>query len=200
MATETEPDVSAATIAAAIRETSDDSSSASFAFKSIADIQSTIRAIDTKMGILLAALAIPLKDAVVAIHAWQGTASWLRDFALVAAILCYLGAIALALATLSGIGSAHAHVEGSPEVPTFFAGGLYPLSARDALVRRRRVRSRIDFAEFERAMPRNSTEIRRELAAEIMMLAYIRDLKLLRQRFAFGLTGASLLLGFVAII
>jgi hypothetical protein len=36
-----------------------------------------------------------------------------------------------------------------------------------------------------------------DIAAEIMQLAYIRDLKILRQRYAFLFTGIAFLLGFI---
>jgi len=149
------------------------------------------------MGILLAALAIPLHSVADAISVWHGTENLFRDAATVAGLVCYVAAIAISIGALAGIGSAQGHVEGAPASTTFFAGGLYRLSIFDAFARRRGIKSKLSLTEFLDALPRETEGVRRELAAEIMTLAYIRDIKLLRQRLAFGFSGAALLLAFL---
>jgi len=49
-----------ARVLAALESSSEDNRSVTFVLEAVKDIQETIRAIDTKVGILLAALAIPI--------------------------------------------------------------------------------------------------------------------------------------------
>ena len=165
--------------------------------ESIKDIQGTIRAVDAKIGILLAALAFPLKD--VAEHYISAHSSGI-SFASVLftlAVISYGFGILLSVLTLSGIGGSHYHATGSGNFNTFYAAGLFRLSFMDALFRRKEVRSTMSVEEFVDGIPKTCDRMLLDLASEMMQLAYIRDLKILRQRYAFLFTGVAFLLGFV---
>jgi hypothetical protein len=187
-------------VAKAIERQTDESSLLAFGYESIKDIQATIRAIDTKMGILLAALAIPLSSVGERLAQMHEGASPVGTVVIVLSASCYFLAIVATIGTLSGIGTAHVHVEGTSNFSTFYAGGLYDLKIVDAFLRRKKLRSSMTVDEFQAALPRTIEDTMRELSSEIMTLGYIRDLKILRQRLAFGFSAAAYLLaalGFV---
>lgn len=187
-------------IVGAIDRQTDEGAIMEWCLEAIKDIQGTIRAIDTKMGILLAALVIPLKDVAERFVTMHKAAGNVGSLLIVLAILSYLLGIFVAIATLSGIGTAAVHVEGTPKLNTFYAGGLFKFSAIDAFLRRRTVRSSLSVAEFAEAIPKTCDEMTVDLSSEIMTLAFIRDLKVYRQRLAFGFTAAAFLLGSVGFV
>jgi hypothetical protein len=193
------PDTNADLVASIDRQT-DESAIMAWCLEAIKDIQGTIRAIDTKMGILLAALVLPLKDVAERFISMHSVAGNIGSIVIVSATISYLLGIFVAIATLSGIGTAHVHVEGTPALNTFYAGGLYKFNLLDAFFRRRDVRSRLSVPEFASAIPKTCDQMTADLSSEIMTLAYIRDLKVLRQRLAFGFTAAAFLLGAVGFV
>jgi hypothetical protein len=187
-------------VASAIERQTDEGSVLEFGFESIKDIQATIRSIDTKMGILLAALALPLTSVAGRLTEMHQGAGALGTASIVLSAVCYFLAIVATIATLSGIGTAHIHVEGTSGMSPFYAGGLYNLSIVDAFYRRKNIRSSMTVDEFAGTIPRTYDALVKELAGEMMTLGYIRDLKVLRQRMAFGFSAAAYLLAALGFI
>ncbi len=188
---------------AALESALDHESSVYFMVESIKDIQETIRAIDTKVGILLAALAVTIpfvRDAIAAVHI-NGFAFDARHILGSIAIVILVIAAAVAIRALSGIDNAAAHIrtEAKPD-NAFYAGGLFALRATDALFSRRSLQSRRSLEDFIGTMPRTFAMVEGHLAHEIMSVAYIRDVKLYRQRWAFRLTGIAGLLGLLSLV
>ncbi|MGH7729573.1 MAG: hypothetical protein ACREM2_12405 [Vulcanimicrobiaceae bacterium] len=183
-------------IATANRE----STETQFLFASVADIQGTIRAIDTKVSILLAALAIPLPLVRERFAAWHAHPfAWSAPDVLAALAIVVYGLAALAaLRTLGGIGNAGRNIEGARHANAFYAGGLFRWSWPDLFVSRSGVRSNRSLAEFVKGLPASTEDVVLDLASEVMTLAYIRDLKLYRQRGTLSLTVAALALGLLA--
>ena len=184
-------------LVASVDRQTDEGATMAWGLESIKDIQGTIRAVDAKIGILLAALAFPLKD--VAEH-YISTHSNGISFASVLftlAIISYGLGILLSVLTLSGIGGSHYHATGTEHFNTFYAAGLFRLNFIDALFRRKEMRSTMSVEKFVDEIPKTCDRMLLDLAAEIMQLAYIRDLKILRQRYAFLFTGIAFLLGFI---
>ena len=183
-------------IASVDRQT-DEGAAMSWGLESIKDIQGTIRAVDAKIGILLAALAFPLKDVAeryISVHS-SGISVASAFFTL--AIISYGIGILLSVLTLSGIGASHYHATGTEHFNTFYAAGMFRLNFIDALFRRKEVRSTMTVEKFVAEIPKTCDRMLLDIAAEIMQLAYIRDLKILRQRYAFLFTGIAFLLGFI---
>ena len=172
-------------------------------FEAIKDAQGTIRAIDTKVGILLAALAIPLPYIVAAVqfaHAhgmrlgFAGVFGWL-------ALAAYIVAAYVAIRSLTGIGNAGGHVlkeQSSPDV--FYLGGLYQMHWLDAALNRNRSLSRRSVEQIAASIPREGAGAVRVLVNELMALAFIRDVKVFRQRVAFEFTAAAFVIGILALI
>jgi len=164
--------------------------------ESIKDIQGTIRAVDAKIGILLAALAFPLKDVAERYIASHSSGISFASVFFTLAIISYGLGILLSVLTLSGIGGSHYHATGTRHFNTFYAAGLFRLNFIDALFRRKEMRSTMSVEKFVDEIPKTCDRMLLDLAAEIMQLAYIRDLKILRQRYAFLFTGIAFSFGF----
>lgn len=165
-----------------------------FLLGAVADMQTTIRAVDTKVGILLAALTLPLRfagDAVAHAHALHG---FLRigDLAGLLGGLAYAGAAVMALRTLVGVLSPAGAVPGVTRYNTFYAPKLYDLRPLDAFLDRGSHTPRMSLQQFVAAVPGSEHSVVEDLSAEIMALAYIRDIKLKRQTYTFVFSGAAI--------
>jgi len=192
-----------ARILASIERTGSDERSVSFMMEAVKDIQGTIRGIDTKVGILLAGLAIPIplvQEAFVAMHQHglvltpQSIAGW-------TAFVVYVLAALIAVRALTGIGNAAQHVVGDEQPDDiFYAGGLFPLSLIDAILTRSNITARRSRENFIAGIPRNVEDVLAHLAHEVLSLAYIRDLKIHRQQIAFELTAVAIVLGAIALV
>jgi len=173
-----------------------------FLLEAIKDIQGTIRAVDTKVSILLAALAIPLPQVAVFFAYWHArgfSATW-GHMLMVLAIVLYITAVYIAVKTLVGIGDATGHVRGVRMQNTFYAGGMFRLNWRDSLADRLSLKSSKTVDEYIASLPSTRIGMVEELAIEMMALAYIRDLKLYRQRSAFTATVTAGAIAFIALI
>lgn len=173
-----------------------------FLLSSIKDIQGTIRAVDTKVAILLAALAIPLPQVAMFFTYWhsRGFAASPPHLIMVVAVAFYVLAVYVAVKTLVGIGDATGHVLGVRLQNTFYAGGMFSLDWRDSLLDRKSVISSKSMDEYIAMLPATREAMVEELATETMALAYIRDIKLYRQRLAFSATLAAGALGVIGLI
>lgn len=192
-----------ARVLASIEKTGDDERSVSFMMDAVKDIQGTIRAIDTKVGILLAGLAIPIplaQAAFVEMHQ-HGVVLGLRTAAGWLAFIVYVLAALIAVRALTGIGNAAQHVSGDEQPDDiFYAGGLFPLGIIDAILTRRNVTSRRSRENFIAGIPRSVDDVLTHLAHEVLSLAYIRDLKIHRQQLAFELTAVAIVVGALALV
>ena len=83
---------------------------------------------------------------------------------------------------------------------TFYAGGMFRLNWRDSLADRLAVKSSKTVDEYIASLPSTRGGMVEELAIEMMALAYIRDLKLFRQRSAFAATVTAGAIAFIALI
>ena len=174
-----------------------------FLIEAVKDIQGTIRAIDTKVGILLAVLAIPLPIVQSALHDVHTRGATLTA-ALVLGGLAFLAWVTAALVgirALTGLGNASKHVRAAtPPDDLFYAGGQYRLRWIDVLLTRDTPISEWPVEDFAASVPMTAESANRHLAFEVLSLAYIRDLKIFRQKVAFELTAVAIVLGFLALV
>lgn len=173
-----------------------------FLLSSIKDIQGTIRAVDTKVAILLAALAIPLPQVGLFFTFWHSAryAASAPHIIMALAVAFYVVAVYLAVKTLVGIGDATGHIRGVRMQNAFYAGGMFALDWRDLLANRAGTISSKSMDEYIAMLPATQEAMVEELATETMALAYIRDIKLYRQRWAFMATvaaGAAAVVGLI---
>jgi len=192
-----------ARVLAALESSSEDNRSVTFVLEAVKDIQETIRAIDTKVGILLAALAIPIPFVDKAFSAIYQHSVPVGPRTIVGAIafIAYILAALIGVRALTGIGNAAEHVAGDERPDdVFYAGGLFALGWIDAVLTRRNLRSRRSLENYVAGIPRSAAAVLHHLAHEVLSLAYIRDLKIHRQRIAFELTAAAVVLGALALV
>ena len=174
-----------------------------FLIEAVKDIQGTIRAIDTKVGILLAVLAIPLPIVQTALHDVHAHGATLTPANVLGALafLAWVTAALVAIRALTGVGNAAKHVRAEqPPDDLFYAGGQYRLGWIDALVTRDAPLSSRSIEDYAAAVPAAPEAVNLHLSFEVLSLAYIRDLKIFRQKIAFELSAAAIVLGFLSLI
>lgn len=171
-----------------------------FIHRAVEENQLNIRAIDVKIGALLAAVLLPLA-AVARIFAhlenfygiWPHWSMFAINMAFLVSWLLALGCLVLAIAAID---NPAIHV---PNVKlykgSFYAGGMFRLSLTDALMNRPGVIATKSPADYMNELPTTDSEILSELAFEQMKLAYIRDVKMNRLKWGIRFAGAWLSLG-----
>lgn len=176
-----------------------------FLYASISDIQNTIRLIDAKIGFIVVFLLIPLSKlgkittsfiCLYPVYAsmWQQLLFFILLF--VFAGLWFL-AFLCAFKAVSSIDNPAYHIAGYKKMKgTFFSGGLYKLNLADAVINRRSLLSTQNVNEHTAILPQDSAQLIDELTFDQMKLAYIRDIKLFRQKWAYRLTFIWLSVGF----
>lgn len=192
-----------AVLAREIARQAGDYTQISLVTEAVRDAQGTIRAVDTKVGILLAALAIPLPYVVTAVSAAERNGLHLTFGTVCGSLAATLYVVAgfVAIRALIGIGNAAAHVKRSERLPdVFYLGGLYKLGWIDAMFNRRGIVSRRELEEIAGAVPRDAERALKVLVNELMTLAYVRDVKLHRQKTAFELAASAFILGLFALM
>lgn len=176
-----------------------------FLREAILDTQSTIRAIDTKLGAFLAALIIPFSllgrawahiSSVCTLEPqWIGVVLSILFFAL---WLLAIGCITLGLAAIDNPGKHIAKTTKTEDV--FYAGGLFKLHLIDALLNRKKITAHLSLEDYLAKVPRTNSEIEVHLSLEKLKISYIRDVKLHRLKTGYRLalcwviTGASIFL------
>lgn len=160
-------------------------STAEFIKEAILDTQTTIRALDTKIGALLAALLIPFPFLG---RIWSHvTYICTLEPKLLGQILFFSFFIAWALAILSlarglsAIDNPAKHIINSnKQKGIFYGGGLFEFGIIDSVLNRRIIKSSKDVKSHLAELPSSQEEINEELAFEQMKLIYIRDIKIYR--------------------
>lgn len=192
-----------AVVAREIARQAGDYTQVSLVTEAVRDAQGTIRATDTKVGILLAVLAIPLPYVISAVSAAERIGLHLTFGTVFGslAVTLYVVAGFVAIRALVGVGNAAAHVTRSERPPdVFYLGGLYRLGWIDAIFNRRGIVSRRDLDEIAGTVPRDAEKALRVVVNELMTLAYVRDVKLHRQKTAFELAASAFVLGLFALM
>jgi hypothetical protein len=166
-----------------------------FLYSSISDIQSTIRAIDTKISFLIVVLSLPStgfdKVSKYFLLAWAGSKKdsislALYSVAVICSLIFWFLAFLTAIRTVVAIDDPSEHILYKVK-PTgsFYCRRLFDLKFIDAVFHSRSAISNRTVLQIADALPKDENELIQELAFEQMKLAYIRDLKLLRQKWSF---------------
>jgi len=178
-----------------------------FMYHSINDMQATIRSVDTKLGFILILNIIPITN-VGKIYSGifqilsTGDGWIIQIFKAVIIVMCSILWLLASVCTYKGITAIddpRSHVRSLNEQAkgTFYSGGLYDRNFIDAVFNRPSVLSKKAFAEYCKEMSATDDQILKELTFDKMKLAYIRDMKLIRQKWAFRFTVCWVILGFL---
>ena len=162
-----------------------DSDKSKFILNSILDTQATIRAIDVKIGYLLAALLVPfaLLGRIWA-HLFNIHATlpfYIGDLLFFAFLLTWIFSILCLIRALSAIDNPAIHIIDHRNYNgIFYSGGLYQFEFFDSFQNRKSIRASENVVSFLAKVPDSERNIQNELAFEQMKLIYIREIKLHR--------------------
>lgn len=173
-------------------ESRDNEAQLRFLFAAMQDAQGVIRATDTKVVALLAALVVPLtklskiwsvcRDFLAALDGFSAFCGGLLILTFSAAwILSFCATVR----TLFHVDNPSEHVDGDKPTGCFYAPSLFKVSLRDVFTPRR-LDSTAQFHQFFAQLPTTDYDVRRELTFEHMKLVYIRTVKLARAGVAYA--------------
>jgi hypothetical protein len=171
-----------------------------FLHRAVEENQLTIRAIDMKIGALLAALLLPLGAASRIFahleHFYRLWPHWpmfaVNSMFLVAWLLA-LGCLVLGIAAIDNPAAHIPHAKAYKGC--FYGGGLFKLRLSDALVNLGDVMANKNPTDYMNQLPVTDLEILGELTFEQMKLVYIREMKFNRLKWGVRLAGVWLVLG-----
>ncbi|WP_222834702.1 hypothetical protein, partial [Geobacter metallireducens] len=125
-----------------------------------------------------------------------GPGQW-QLWALIMLFLCtWFAAFVAAMRSVMAIHNPKSHVTFTDcPIGTFYNDGLYDLGLRDAFINRD-ISSKVRLEDYVKKLPDTIDAIKQELVFEQMKLAYIRDMKEVRLKWAYILVMAWLVCGF----
>jgi hypothetical protein len=177
-----------------------------FLYSSITDIQSTIRANDTKaavvMGILILALSntgkIYLNFSKLHQAVYCGQGQWQLWALIMLFFVTWLAAFIAAIRAVMAIHNPASRITVTDRPSgTFYNGELYDLGLGDVFVTRN-VTSKVSLEDHVKNLPDSIENIKQELVFEQMKLAFIRDMKAVRLKWAYILVMVWLACGFLS--
>ena len=166
-----------------------------FLYSSISDIQSTIRATDTKVGALMIVLLVPVSSlgkvffVLRSFYKASEFGAWKAAFWIYAGLfsLTWLLAFLAAFRVFLAIHNPREHIKSAPENGgRFYRGGLFKLHLIDVFRPPRNLMSSHSVKELAESLPSDLGALTEELVFEQMKLAYIRDIKAHRQNWAYN--------------
>ncbi|MDD5052501.1 MAG: hypothetical protein PHO27_07205 [Sulfuricurvum sp.] len=166
----------------------------------INDTQSTIRAIDVKIGALLTGMLLPIASlGKIWGHLNHLSLAINQVIAIIAGILFFslwILAVLLLVRAISAIDSPTNHIIDSNQYKgSFFGAYLYRFGWRDLILNRTKNKAIKKVSQFLCDYPDSADSIALELTFEHMKLIYIRDMKLFRLNIALKIGFAWLSLG-----
>lgn len=177
-----------------------------FLYQSISDTQGTIRAIDTKLSIIIAILSLPFTTIGKICNRFYRIPELYQQYPQKALAytmftvfgLLWLMAFVISFRGLIGIDNPSLHIKKSNNIKgIFFNGDLYRCKFVDAFTNSKKVLSIRTLNQQIGMLPTTKKELVNELAYEQMKLTYIRHMKQLRHNWAYQMTFYWLILGFL---
>lgn len=172
-----------------------------FLTQAINDVQSTIRAIDVKIGFLFVLVflpstqAAPLKDYI---QASGRTMGW-EDTLLLIIMAAWVLSIYMLFMSVGAISNPSTKVTGPKPSGIYHGSGLYEISFLD-LFTNSRVRSEKTVDELNGEISGKVDDLEKELIYELLKVSYVRDMKAARfvaclRATIFWVIGALVLIG-----
>jgi hypothetical protein len=169
-----------------------------FIYAAIGDCQSTIRAIDVKLGALLAGIFIPIASLDKIWLIMEGFSSKVGSFSSLIISLFFILWLVIAFVlvkTIAAIDNPKDHVSDSSLYSgCFYNGGQFQFGVLDSFFNRKSIQSKNSVAVISTRYPGESCIVN-ELSFDHLKLAYIRDIKLHRLRFGILATFCWALVG-----
>ena len=164
-----------------------------FIYDSIHDIQSTIRAVDTKVATLLIVISIPLTNiGKIVNHLENLLFKGYRIFGwilVVVFVLSWILSLVAAVRAITAIDDPLKHINNSSRFKgAYYGGKLYKMGFIDVFLNRDILKASKDVDGHYVDFPEQDIDIAKELIFEQMKLAYIRDIKICRFNFSIQAT------------
>jgi hypothetical protein len=169
-----------------------------YLISSIVDIQGTIRALDSKVGIIFVILSIPFgsigkiyNTCKILLLSGSKAAPYfnIHLFLIFIFLILWILAFICAVRAVISIENPSEHIVNSGDYTGFFyCGGMYQFGLLDSFFNRKNIKAVKDVKKHVDSLPISQQQINEELAFEQMKLAYIRDVKSIRQKWAYRFT------------
>jgi hypothetical protein len=177
--------------------------SISFLTSAIEDTQNIIRAIDIKMQIAFGILIVPATNVgdiiTTSVNLFSAGGIFLK-----AVVVCFfviwLIALYICLKCLAGIGNPIPHIKNDKDVSgTFYLGDQFKFGFTNCFYNQD-VSSKDSINSIFGKIPKTDELILGDLTYEMMKVTYIRELKLIRQRWVFRFTMAWSILAILVFV
>lgn len=177
-----------------------DNNKITFILAAIADTQATIRAIDVKVGAMLVLILAPFANISRVFAHVDNLCCRSPKWLFITIGICFFVSWLLALASLiravGALDNPARHINNSEDQKgTFYGGGLFEFKVIDAFFNRHSIRAKKDLVSFSKDIPTSLEQIGNELAFEQMKVAYIRDIKANRLKWAIRFAAIWLIFG-----
>jgi len=160
-----------------------------FLYASLADLQSSIRAIDTKVSYLLIILIIPLTTPgkiynSIEVVIKSETLELLSVCLVVLFIVSWILGFWCVLRTIIAIDNPKNHISGELPKSTFYPANLFKHTILGVLFNKKTISS-LDYGEYYDSISEDKNEIAKQLSFEQMKIMYILSLKCERSKIAY---------------
>lgn len=156
-------------------------SKSTFCYQAITDIQTTIRAIDTKIGFLIVIIFIPIAGIKEIVTVYSSIASSSQCLSIIMWLIAcaWVATIAILFRALVSIRNPADSVKDNDASGVFFNSSHYNMGGIDCLFNFP-IKSSVSLNEATLNIPDDDSVLLKELVFEKMKLEYIRDIKIRR--------------------
>ena len=183
----------------------DNNESIAFVSSAIKDSQEIIKGIDLKLNIVLIFLIIPFTNLGNIYNTISSTfLHYKENYIIILSLtgITFVFGISWIMAFIStakgivAIDNPKDHITKQMQLEgVFYSGGLYKTKFIDIFHNRKNLKSNNTFEQHVRKYPNTKSSIKNELIFEHMKVAYIRTMKLLRQKWAYIFVSIWIALG-----
>lgn len=171
-----------------------------FLHSAIQDTQQNIRAVDFKIGALLAGSIVPFPQIRTIYEFLNSNNLWWQQGLAWIIFTIWLLAVLILLAALSAIDNPSKHInDGYSQKGTYYGGGTFKFNAINGFFCTD-IRTHRTVQDYANELDNPNFPFIKELAFEHLKLIYIRDLKLFRLKFAVALIACLIIIGSISFL
>ncbi|RZG73555.1 hypothetical protein EXE10_00215 [Acinetobacter sp. WCHAc060033] len=171
-----------------------------FLQSAIQDTQQNIRAIDFKIGALLAGCIVPFPQIRTIYEFLDSNGLWYQQALAWLIFAIWLVAVLILLAALSAIDNPSKHInDGYAQKGHYYGGGTFKFNLINGFFRTD-IRANQTVQNYSDELDKANFPFVKELAFEHLKLIYVRDLKLFRLKFAVVLIACLIVIGSVSFL
>lgn len=171
-----------------------------FIHSAIQDTQQNIRAVDFKIGALLAGCIVPFPQIREIFKFLTVNEFWWQHAIAAIIFVTWLVTVLILLSALSAIDNPSKHItDNANQKGLYFGGGLFKFNLFNIFWRTKNFAIK-SVQDYKNEIEDTSLDISKELAYEHLKLIYIRDLKIFRLRHAIVLIFVLILIGSISFL